>query len=236
MSSAQRYVEAQHLFVHLLASAPANTPVPACPRWAVHDLVAHQVHQLRSATEGTFPTRDALDAITAPSRARRADALHRQEAWIARGVQALRRTTVAELTTDWSQLVIDAPARALEGLFPDVTVHLFDLLGAVGSAAYRDHAVVVPALEFWARYAAAGVQRETGRTLRLDLVEADDGRVFIGDSDADVRVAGTPFELLRTLTGRRSLQQAESLRWRSANAAVIACVSLYGWRTRDLDE
>lgn len=59
---------------------------------------------------------------------------------------------------------------------------------------------------------------------------------IIGNADVDMVVGGTPFELLRAITGRRSIRQAQLLRWEGADDRAIACFPAYGWRTEDLYE
>jgi hypothetical protein len=59
---------------------------------------------------------------------------------------------------------------------------------------------------------------------------------MIGPTDAPVVVAGTPFELLRAIVGRRSRRQADELRWNGADGVAIEEFAVYGWRSDDLDE
>jgi hypothetical protein len=143
---------------------------------------------------------------------------------------------LSEQLDEWSQLVADAPTAALVGLFPDVVVHLFDLLGAIGRESQRDHAVVVPALRFWTHQAAARLEHAERGPMQLVLDMGAGSHAIIGNADVDMVVGGAPFELLRAITGRRSLRQARLLRWEGADDRAIACFPAYGWRTEDLDE
>jgi hypothetical protein len=71
----------------------------------------------------------------------------------------------------------------------------------------------------------------------LRLLEETAGSVeSIGPVDAPLVVAGTPFELLRSIVGRRSRRQADALRWEGADGVARECFSVYGWRVDDLDE
>lgn len=230
------YRETRKLFVGALPSTMASARVPACPNWDVHDLVAHQVHQLEGACEGTFPVQDSVDAIVATEPHVRQGALARQERWIADGVRPCRTTPLDELVERWTRLEDDAPTAALVGLFPDVSVHLFDLLGAAGSAAYRDHPLLVPALQFWARLANARLKAAANGPVRLILVGSAGTSGVIGDADAVVTVEGAPFELLRAITSRRSRQQSQTLRWSNADEAAIEGFAVYGWRSEPLSE
>ena len=53
---------------------------------------------------------------------------------------------------------------------------------------------------------------------------------------APVMAAGTAFELLRAIVGRRSRRQAGELRWDEADEVAIEVFAVYGWRSDDLDE
>ena len=221
MDGSDCYRRAHRLFVAALGSVGESARVLACPAWDVHDLVAHQVHQLRSANEGSFPIADALAAL------HDGDARVRQDAWIAAGVAARRAAPIDTLVAEWKALVVDASAAALTGLAPDVVVHLFDLLGAAESAEHRDDPIVVYALHFWA-------QRSTERRqlICLDTTSPDDRAV-----ETDFTVRGTSFELLRAITGRRSREQAGTLQWEGAvDAETVARFPAYGWRERPLYE
>jgi hypothetical protein len=180
----ETYLRAKDLFMEVLADADPTTPVPACPAWTVHELLAHQVHQLRGALDGSFPIADALAALVPADASVRRAAEDRQAAWIDDGVAALRSLSVRELMDEWSALADGAPDAVLDGLVPDIVVHLYDLLGATGSTAHRDDPIVIEALRFWA--GQAGTQLPEG-----DAILA--------------------FELLRIITGRRSRDQALSV-------------------------
>src|SRR5207237_815411 len=72
---------------------------------------------------------------------------------------------------------------------------------------HRRGPFVLEAARFWARYADTRLRLAGHGGLRLDL----DGAARVGDMNADVVVAGTAFELLRVLTGRRSRAQADAV-------------------------
>jgi hypothetical protein len=231
------YLEVMSLFEREAASIEAARIVPACPGWDAHDLVAHQVHQLSSACNDSFPAQDAVDAMVAGEMGERQAARVRQDQWTSEGVRARRETPVAVLIAQWRRLAARAPAAALSALFPDVAVHFFDLLGAAASSAYRDRAFVVPALRFWSGFAEMRLQQAGRGPIRLELLVTSPGEDEpIGPAYAPVVVAGTPFELLRAIVGRRSLRQSRKLRWDGADAVAMEMFAVYGWRSDDLDE
>jgi hypothetical protein len=236
VDDAGRYLDVQGLFVRQAVLIDVTVGVPACPGWDVHDLTAHQVHQLSSACDGTFPTRDALDAIVAAETDRCQAARARQDRWVAAGVAARRAVPTGALITEWDALARDAPAAALTGLFPDLAVHFFDLLGSVGHAGHREEPFVVAALRFWTRKCEIRLRQSGRGPMRLELDGASAGVESMGSSDAPLVVAGTPFELLRSIVGRRSRRQVDALRWEGADEVARDCFSVYGWRVDDLDE
>jgi hypothetical protein len=235
--------EAAELYVlaagYLAAAAIEVDPderIPACPAWDVHDLVAHQEHQLASVCTGVFPARDSLESMTGADHPARANARRRQDEWIAAGLAQRRSMPVAELLATWNSTVAAAPSRALEALLPDVAVHLFDLLGACGSRSHRDHTLVAAALLRWHAWSEHRLEQINRGPLRLDIIHGATRRESIGAHEADVIVSATAFELLRAITGRRSLRQAQILDWVSANDDVVERFSVYGWRHNDLEE
>lgn len=155
---------------------------------------------------------------------------------MADGLAARRGVPIAELIAEWDALVPSAPTAALTALFPDLAVHLFDLLGTVGRGAHRADPFVVPALRFWARNSEIRLQQAGHGPLRLELAETAGREDAIGPVDAPVVVGGTPFELLRSIVGRRSPRQADALRWEGADEVARECFSVYGWRVDDLYE
>ena len=177
------YAEAKDAFCDAIERSNPDAAVPACPEWTVHELLAHQLHQLKGARDGTFPLADALVRVSARAPVDRSAAATRQDAWIAAGVQKWSRMPVPELVEAWDSLAEDSPAATLDALAPDVVVHLFDLLGAIGDRADRTHPMVTAALQFWADQAGVPVPEDRS----------------------------SHFELLRAITGRRSREQAPDL-------------------------
>lgn len=230
--SAELYREARCAFVKSLDQGVAHLRVPACPAWTVHDLLAHQVHQLAGASDRTFPIVDAVTALAAKDPGERESARRRQEQWIERGVARLRRHGWSRLLRRWRSLVDSAPEVALEGLFPDIVVHLFDLHGVSAVRSDRDRPFVVEALRFWAEYADGHVRNAGRAGLRLDVSDS----IRIGSEDAEVVIAGDAFELLRTITGRRSLDQATARLGGVDDRESIQVVAVYGWRDTALEE
>jgi hypothetical protein len=173
------YDRAQSHFIAAVVDCEPDRVVPACPAWTVHDLLAHQVHQLRSARDGSFPVEDSLAAISPGNQQTRALARARQDMWIADGVNRLRRRSTTSLVHEWHELRARSGPAVRQALVPDVVVHLFDLLGVTQSRALRHDEMVGEALDFWTTFVPH-------------------------PSYADHH----PFEVLRVITGRRGREQA----------------------------
>jgi hypothetical protein len=225
------YRHAHRVFRAEAAGSSPKLAVPACPRWSVLDLVAHQVHQLSGALDGSFPLSEAMTALTDADPLRRRAAAVLQQDWIDRGVQDLRAHGLLPLLDRWAALTEEAPGVVLDALVPDVVVHLFDLLGARGSRAHREHPVVHDALRFWAAQMDARLATAGQGGLR---VEAD--AIAVYGRGTGTKLVGSSFELLRTLTGRRTRHQAWSALEHDASADAFELVAAYGWRDIPLDE
>src|SRR4051794_16264226 len=113
----------------------AAQPVPACPKWSVHDLVAH--------LSGTVD--DALNG--------RMDGMP-EDPWTAAQVDARHDVPVAEMLAAWNT---DAPSfeELLDGIgrlgrqaVADVVTHEHDLRGALGVPGARDSDAVEIGFEF----------------------------------------------------------------------------------------
>ena len=91
-----------------------------------------------------------------------------------------------------------------------------DIRAALGEPGVRDADAVYIGLGFLAPLlmdSAAG----HGTALR---VRAGDGPAF-GDPEAAVGLTGEPFELLRAMTGRRSVAQLREMSWQGDGDAVL---------------
>jgi uncharacterized protein (TIGR03083 family) len=187
-----------------LDEAGASAAVPTCPMWTVHDVVAHVAGVVDDALAGR------LDGVAT-------------EPWTAAQVDARRGRPVAEIVAEWNEA-----APAFEGLLDhigppgcqavlDVVTHEHDIRTALGAAGHRDSDAVEVGLTFVApRFVE--VAAESGLSVG---VAATTGARW-GDEDAPLVLAGTPFELVRALTGRRSVEQLRALDWRGDCEPVIA--------------
>jgi uncharacterized protein (TIGR03083 family) len=185
-----------------LDAEAAARPVPTCPAWTVHDVVAHLAGIVADVAAGN------LDGMTT-------------EPWTAAQVDARRDRTVAEIVAEW-----DAQAPGFEALLDDigdpgrqavadVVTHEHDIRTALGRPGERD----TDAVRIGFGMVSAGFLSSAGAHGVAVRIEPDGGDA-VGPGDAAVVLRGDRFELLRAMTGRRSPDQLRSLGWPEGDAAL----------------
>ena len=179
-----------------LDDAGTKARVSACPKWSVHDVVAHVCGVVDDALAGR------LDGVAT-------------DPWTAAQVEARRNLPVADIVAEWNE---KAPAfesmldgigiTGMQAVF-DVVTHEHDVRGALGQPGARDSDAVQIGLEFVApgyiSSAAAG-----GLSVRVNI---DGGPSFGESAQPDVSLTAGTFDVLRMLAGRRSVEQARALAW-----------------------
>jgi uncharacterized protein (TIGR03083 family) len=222
------YEGGRHRIMELVADLDdraAATPVPACPEWSVHDVVAHLAGVCADILAG-----NVAGAATDP--------------WTAAQVDVRRQRSLAEILAEWDDVgpqvaafADDFPGRLGRQFIADVTVHEHDLRGTLGRQGARDSEGVGIGADFF-----VNVFLHPGVTaLGLEPLEVRAGdRMWVagtggpptGDIDEAARAAlmstevipeptvtpaGTldveEFELFRALTGRRSAAQIRRFEW-----------------------
>jgi hypothetical protein len=144
------------------------------------------------------------------------------EPWTHAQVDARRARPLAEIVDEW-----DEQARILEGFLDaagargrqavaDVATHEHDVRGALGAPGARDSDAVRIGLGFLAA-ALASSAGALGVRLR---VESLDGEMF-GEEGATIVLRGHPWELMRAMTGRRSVDQLRAMEWSGFDEAVL---------------
>ena len=118
-------------------------------------------------------------------------------------------------------------------LTADLTTHLHDVQHAVGDPVDRDDRATRAGAHTYGRVVTDLLRERTGVALRVELT---DGTTFAPTDadDTDLTVAATPFDFLRTATGRRSIAEVRALDWSADPDAVLAHLSPYG-PLRDTD-
>jgi uncharacterized protein (TIGR03083 family) len=195
--------------------------VPATPDWTVKDLFAHMTGVGASALDG--------------------DVHPESEEWTAGHVRERSDISARAVADEWlrigpqiEELARSAPREDAVGLVADVVIHEQDLRGAVGEPGARDD----EGMRVTADFLAAGLgQKLAGAGLDPLRLEADGWSATAGEGEPAARVRGSVFELVRTITGRRSAAQASRLEWDGNPEPYLAELSLFGsLRESDLVE
>lgn len=178
-----------------LDETASGVRVPPCPRWTVHDVVAHLVGVVEDAMAGR------LDGVAT-------------DPWTQAQVDARRQQSIPEMLGAWSEA-----APPFEGMLDeigpvgrqavlDAVTHEHDIRTALGEPGSRQSDAVIIGYEFGAPVFLEDAEGH-GARIRLEGV----GAQAYGPSDALLRLEGSPFDLMRALTGRRSVEQIRAMAW-----------------------
>jgi uncharacterized protein (TIGR03083 family) len=193
---------------------------PATPEWRVRDLLAHLTGVAADVNAGN------LDGVAT-------------DAWTARQVAARRDRTVPQLLDEWDTegRKLDAaipqfPEVAAGQLIADAATHEHDIRGGLDTPGARDSDAVTIA-ESW-------MVRMLGP--RLDAADAavriDDGdeEITVGTGPRQLGLTTSRFELMRAMTGRRSVEQMREYKWHCDPEPELLVLSLFTPRPTPLVE
>ena len=110
-------------------------------------------------------------------------------------------------------------------LVGDIVTHTQDARGALREPGGRDTAAVNLALDGYAFQFGRRLQRTGIPAVRL---VADGREIAAGEGAPAAAVRGTAFELLRSLTGRRTPDQIRALDWDGDPEPYLPVISSYG--------
>lgn len=212
------YREAQGRILSLVNNQNAGVAVPACPGWTVKDVVGHLSGVLEDLRSGNVPT-GTMDE------------------WTAAQVGRSRDRSVADLGASWHVLAHTTP-RLLAGEYGETLVleavsHEFDIRGAIGNTEGRSH----PSIRTTALSFLAGVEHSIREhSLPALRVQVEDKAFDLGEGDPAATVTLTWFELMRTLSGRRSEAQLRAQRWNGDPAPWLEALFVLGPAGHDIIE
>ena len=203
-----------------------RTPVPACPEWTVHDVVAHLCGVCADILAGN------LDGVAT-------------DPWTAEQVMKRRERPTPEVVAEWSELAPQVEANA--GLFPveagkqwiaDLTTHEHDIRGAVGQPGARESRGVDTALDFAVTFALDASL--SGHGLPALRVVAGDCDWTVGGDEATTTLSSqSKFDVMRAVMGRRSRDQILAFDWTGGDPEIYLGAFTFGPFTppsQDLDE
>jgi uncharacterized protein (TIGR03083 family) len=201
-----------------LSASQRSTPVPALPGWSVRDTYAHLAGVCADALDGN------LDGVATPP-------------WTAAQLAARADRSFDELTAEWGERgpAFDVALQSVTGprsimAAVDVWSHEQDIRGAIGQRGERDDERV--------RFLVAqSVVAFDGR-----FAEADVALAVVVDGQPSTFGRGTPaatwtttgYELLRTITGRRSLAQIHAADWEGDPSPYVDHLHLFDLPSGDL--
>jgi uncharacterized protein (TIGR03083 family) len=193
------YAEGRHRLTELvqdLDDATATT-VPCCPAWSIHDVVAH------------------LTGVCADVLAGRIDGIG-TDPWTDAQVAARRDLPLKDVLTEWNEV---APAvEAMAGAFGkagfqwvgDQAIHEHDVRGALDRPGARGSETVHVGLRFMV---PGFLEAVAALGLPALEVQVGDRTWCSGEGEPAARLPLEPFDALRSVCGRRSLDQLRALPW-----------------------
>ena len=196
-----------------LDDATYDIAVPACPGWAVRDVVAH------------------LTAIVEDALAGRLAGIPDEE-FTADQIVRMADVPVAEMLDRWAAGApqFEDAIQAFE-IWPaviDVATHEQDIRAAVGQPGARDCAAIRRVTPMLLDWLAPGVPVRIG-------TEDGDHVTGTGD-DAELVLSTTRYEAFRWRMGRRSQAQLAAMDWSADPALVLSELTVFGPSPTDIVE
>jgi uncharacterized protein (TIGR03083 family) len=193
------YAEGRRRLTELVADLDdegAAAPVPTCPQWSVHDVVAH------------------LTGVCADVLAGRLDGVG-TDPWTDAQVAARRGTPTREVLAEWNEVApaVEAMAKDFGAAgyqwVGDQATHEHDVRGALDRPGARDSEAIAVGL----RFMVPGFLREVADRDLPALELRAGGRTWTSGDEPAARLDLEPFEALRAICGRRSPDQLRRLPW-----------------------
>lgn len=211
------YRESHQAICDLITTENEHLPVPACPGWSLHDLLAHVTGVMQDFVSGN------TEGAPGPE-------------WTAAHVARFREAHIESIKSAWRTSLDQAGPifrRMGSQLLPDVVTHELDVRGALGDASERDSERLVAALDVLAAWGDAHYKSAKMPALMLRTKRK---HYTLGDDHPQGTVSTTIFEASRILTGRRSQAQIRALEWSVDPTPWLEHMSMLGSRDADLIE
>ncbi len=181
-----------------LSTEQGGQPVPLTPAWSVKDVIAH------------------VCGINADFLAGRLDGIGSDE-WTQRQIDERRDASLSDVCDEWEGHApdVDAVLTAQPDLGPrllgDLIVHVHDIDHALGVQPDRSSPATIVGARRYAPQLQDRVLDQLGIGLSLDLGAA--GTFDAPVADQTLHLEASPYEFLRSVTGRRSRAQVVALGW-----------------------
>jgi uncharacterized protein (TIGR03083 family) len=193
---------------------------PATPEWRVRDILAHV------SGVNTDIVNSNLSGVASG-------------AWTDAQVTTRRDWTVEDLLDEWETngSVVEANAAMLGSAagqwVHDACTHEHDIRHALGAPGARDSDAVAIAFEWGTDVLARGLD---GQGVAGLVFETDCGSKAIGTGEPRATVSVDRFELIRAMTGRRSVAQMEAYGWDGPPQAAHLVLAIFEPRAADFTE
>ena len=192
------YAGTRERITDLLRDADPTVRVPACPAWTVKDVAAHVTGVVDDVLAGR------LDGVAT-------------DPWTDRQVKTRADTSLGDILDEWAEkspafekLLDDFGAAGEQAVF-DVTTHEHDVRGALQQFGAHDSEGIAIGLRWGAALFIDMVHQQGHPPLRVCTTTGQCWPADAGETVATVQ--GEPFELFRSLSGRRSRDQLRALQW-----------------------
>jgi len=216
MTPADLYADVRLRISDLVRDLPAeraDLPVPGCPGWTVHDVVAHATGIVADVVSGN------LDGATT-------------DQWTQAQVDLRRDVPIADVVDEWGKLAAtfeprldELPKGISRTLLSDLVTHEHDIRGALREPGGRDSEAYQIARKGFAVTLAKTLEEKGVPGLRL---EADDWQFDAGPEPATTVRAKDSFEFFRALAGRRGTGQVLGYDWSGDPAPYLPYLNHFG--------
>jgi uncharacterized protein (TIGR03083 family) len=188
------YRESIGRIMALVNNQNVHLPVPACPGWAVRDVIAHLCGGLRDISKG--------------------DVEHAgEDEWTAKQVADYAHRSVTDIAGEWHLRANTSPSAFQQYgqvMMADIITHEFDIRGAIGNTGGRDLPAVRSAALFYLNALDYVFTEDSIPPLRI-LTE--DKALDLGKGEPQTTVEMGWWEAMRLTSGRRSREQVRALAW-----------------------
>jgi uncharacterized protein (TIGR03083 family) len=190
-----------------------GTPVPGCPGWTVHDVVAHATGIVADVNAGRLD-----GAATDP--------------WTQAQVDSRRDAKTNDVLDEWAReaatfepMLDGAPKGLSRTLTIDLVTHEHDIRGALGVPGGRDSEAYAVARKGFAVGLSYALKERGLPALRLEAPDFEFDTAE--DPPVTLRVADS-FELFRALAGRRGRRQVLAYDWSGDPEPYLPVLNHFG--------
>jgi uncharacterized protein (TIGR03083 family) len=200
--------------------AALDAIAPATPEWRVRDVLAHM------AGVNTDIVNGVLDGVGT-------------DPWTAAQVAARRDWPIEQVLEEWAERATEVEANAPilgpavgQWVF-DACTHEHDVRQALGAPGGRDSAAVAIGFAWATDRLSDALDRAGAPGLCL---HTDAGTKVVGSTGPRTGVHTSSFEIVRTMTGRRSRRQIEAYEWDGPARPGDLVLGIFSMRTDDFVE